>query len=338
MSANASQTQFTIASELLTKVKNLDDIFGLLNEINHLYTTNSNVTQKDIILSIMKVTSQEFSEQVYEYYDISEEEVREILGFQIQARFGVNKFLMKAFDPSSVLSGYGCWCRYSSEPKSKHHSRSKSAPVDDIDHLCKGLQMSYDCLNLDLEEDLDATCQPSTQPYDFDISSFIMASMGLPSSNIHDNCQSSNLLNPCSQNTCEIELTFLTEFIRGILLDPNYEALYISDEFKHASIGGDFDDLGQCGIVVSEAIAEENISLSRSLDLGTVVSESNTNAGDDEEHANYNAGIVDKKACCGIFPKRTPYNTHSGDIGCCDGSIYHKSMEVCCDGVVGLSC
>ena len=325
ISANTQiKDQFLVASEVLNHVDQMDIVIDLLKKLSKTATSLEDVEPQIMIKQIVKVTNKPFSDQVYQYFGISKKEILELHKNlenvpeipEIAPRFGIPNAAMSALDPSSVLLGYGCWCRFGGS------SKGRGQALDDIDSLCKKITLSYECLRLDVLNEDGAYCDPVTEPYSFSIGDYIMTSLNLPGMSTNENCQQNNKGNRCAAQTCELELSMLTEYYRGVLQDPNFTVLSVDPNNQHVKFGGPFDPADSCG------------------NPGNPSSVVNANQ---QQNSQYHAGNhpmswSSDKECCGTFPNRVPYHTLNGQRACCNGKTYNTLMNNCCSGVVQISC
>lgn len=121
--------------------------------------------------------------------------------------------------PVSQIDQYGCWCYLSS-----NFRLGKSAPVDEIDQLCKEMADGYGCAIID-----DQTCnEPWSETYNSAVQTVFMN----PSLSIIDQCQFLNQgSTDCAIRACIIQGSFnlqiFNRFFAGTLI--------VNQSFKHSN-------------------------------------------------------------------------------------------------------
>lgn len=318
-------TNWLIASELMSAVEDRQAMLNLLRDLNEDADTLDQVTDKQIIKRLMDITQERFSTDVNSKFGFTEEEVGDYL-----TKFAATRSTSQATNrlngknPAKFLSGYGCWCRFGATNLKKGHGKT----VDDIDKLCKTLTHGYECLKIDSTEDGTVPfCDPITTDYNFDIAKFLLVSNSFPAESLEDNCKNNNPGNACAEQTCIIELSSLVDLKLGLYkhskdLNGVYKELDFDANYKHDN----FDPDTECGTPGSMFPLPPN--------AGNPSATGSANANP----ASFGQASLDKneKSCCGVFPKRFPYNKGNGSRDCCLDKTFNTATDCCDDFMTGV--
>lgn len=131
-------------------------------------------------------------------------------------RFNQPFTMDRFFVDTSILDGYGCWCRI----HEYSHGTGKGAPIDIYDEYCMNLHKATDCIFMDF----GVECTPWDTHYSFGVTN-----------NGGIDCYKNNENDPCRENLCKVESTFVIGIVEQILnfngprlehakFNPNHES------------------------------------------------------------------------------------------------------------------
>lgn len=322
LSTYASLLNFETANQIIGHLGgNIELTIQMLRELSLTNPTLDDVSAKEVIITIVNITGMQFSTEIYEQYGITEEDLPSIIDASPRMS-GISDSTLDTTtgDPSRILHGYGCWCRFGN-----NNAKGKGKAVDEIDTLCKQLHQSYECLRMDILAEDGAFCDPKTVEYDYDMVNYIMATNEVPAPTLRENCQAKNPNDRCASQTCELELGMLMDFAKGKNNMVGALPISVNADFTHKKYGGPFSVEDNCGFtgIAPGYLASGDPS-------------GGFNAFGDPKPV---PDPVDKE-CCGTFPKRFPFNTLGGDRQCCNGRTYNQAagFQCCADSYVSMSC
>lgn len=302
----------------------------VLNRLARKYKTSDEYGCAEVLRVVGNVTKCAFSTTVYDHCEVPEANRRtvdESDSNAIRPRFMVAQAdLQMVGGIDEVLGGYGCWCRFSPE---KQHVRGKGQAKDHIDQLCKNLQLSYECLRMDIFEAEEKWCDPATTTYHYDMTAFMMSGLidpSVPSIPISDDCETKNAGDECAIKTCILELTLIHDYIKTATGTNAFGADFDNRakiDYMHLKLDGD-------GNKISAGEFDPSIECQHVPTLPDAIGGdgSYNGANDGADKGVNNEQVI--KGCCGTFPKRYPYNRVSSNRGCCNGKTYYKHFTECC--------
>lgn len=108
------------------------------------------------------------------------------------------------FDLTAIWN-FGCWCNFGS-----NLMMGNSKPVDEVDKLCRDMQLCLRCARWDAKQVGDV-CDPVTQTW-----------TGVSGPNFVFDCVTENAGDKCAQNSCCCEADFLAGLIGLVFQSPPY--------------------------------------------------------------------------------------------------------------------
>lgn len=264
-----------------------------------------------------------------------------------------------------ALSNYGCWCNFDDTT-----TPYGGEPVDNFDRACQMLQQGYRCIKLDLGN----TCNPIDVKYKIS-TKYIHGEESIMVDKLQKNCKRTNTdksktptEKECSYDLCTVEAYFVNSIYKLLMtgnridLTKSHKRGFQPETVCKPKVAAtkphmfndnydDSEDSEMSGDFITPNKNEKTTTTPPTTTTPTppnkdenLQSESSENPTEnfqsslDKTQSLKNKNPKRKDTCCGVYPKRLPFNA-AGNSGtqkdCCDNRvIFNVISQMCCDGVV----
>jgi len=192
-----------------------------------------------------------------------------------------------------AFSNHGCWCATSK----KHGGQAMS----ELDSICHQLTQCMKCV------EMQENCGVESYYWAMNLQN------GTSSKN-HNSCpqESQPSISPCHKLKCECTEHTLTKVVEYLVDNKRAETEVAVCEDGAAGGGGSLNSAR-----ISYNLNTENLNIQPDIFLKSAWNNAKPHVSND--------------ACCGVHPNWFPYNTQSGERGCCSGKTFNKNTLQCCE-------